>query len=207
MSQEGLPLPGVREFAIGDELDRCYTPQTLADAIVAWLTREILSRPPRVVLEPSVGGGAFVRAARKAWPRCTIVGVDLDSQAAGLQAVDTALVCDWLEVTADALRPHLQERGHDDDAVDLVLGNPPFGVALEHWQHGPAQWETMQALLMPWAYPGVKQWQDPLKHARPGWVRPILGRPWPKRVRETGVYVRSADSPTRTELVLPALNW
>lgn len=68
-----------------DKLDRYYTPDALAMACVAALTEEggdrILS-----ALEPSCGGGAFVRAPQSAGcPPPLLSGCDVDNKAIGLR--------------------------------------------------------------------------------------------------------------------------
>lgn len=216
MTQRGLPLPGVRPaFEIGDELDRCFTPQPLADAVVRWLMMELAAAGepmPLVIVEPSVGDGSFVRSCRRAWPAAFIVGCDIDPDAQGLKLVDQAVVGDWVEMAAQ-VATYCQglDMGLGRSwvpGVDLVIGNPPFGEAVAHWLAGPAAGlGSLQAMIMPWGYPGVKSWREPFEVAKPSKVRPILGRPWPKRVRETAVYCRASGHDGATELVLPALGW
>lgn len=102
--------------AVRDKLDRYYTPDPLAEALVAvlgWCA-------PATVLEPSVGGGAFARAVRRQWPQAELTGVDLDAGAPGLDLVDRASVSDFLDT-----------RGR----WDLVVGNPPFALAESHVRH------------------------------------------------------------------------
>jgi hypothetical protein len=182
-----LLLPGMApSFAIGDPLDRCYTPDKLAQAIVDSLA--ITS--PQTVLEPSVGGGAFVRAVRRAWPDATILGVDIDPDAPGLALCDEVFIGDFLD--------------HTLPTPDLIVGNPPFKDALAHVAH--AEFHDAMALVLPLAYLGVKSWAPVLDKREPASVRPILGRPWPKRVRETAVYWWTAWSYPPTELY-PPLAW
>lgn len=91
-------------------LDAYYTPDPLARAIVRWAAERIPA--PRRIVEPSVGGGAFVRACREEWRAPNIHGVDLDPSAAGLDLVTTRHVGDYLDAPLG-------------DA-DLTIGNPPF---------------------------------------------------------------------------------
>jgi hypothetical protein len=95
-----------------DELDRYYTPPDLALAVLGALDE----RPAGIVVEPSIGAGSWVAAAR----RLTVsgvraIGVDVDASATGLRLCDEAIVGDWMEVA-----PRLTE------AADWVVGNPPY---------------------------------------------------------------------------------
>jgi predicted RNA methylase len=98
-----------------DPLDRFFTPLPLARVICQAL-RDRLQLSPRLVLEPSVGGGNFVRAARETWPGCYVFGVDIDPEAEGLELCDEHMVADWLEFGP----------GMTPASFDLSLGNPPF---------------------------------------------------------------------------------
>jgi hypothetical protein len=104
------------------ELDRYYTPDPLAAALVTLLP----IRPLSVVIEPSVGGGAWVRAVRAHQPGATIVGVDLDPAARGLDLVDHAHVGSWPDIADDVVRVAVGSRPF------WVVGNPPYSEALEH---------------------------------------------------------------------------
>lgn len=102
-------------------LDRYYTPDALA--LDCAIEAQHLCPSPRVVLEPSVGGGAFARAARELWPvGLAIVGVDCDPEAEGRNTCDIFHNCDFLDYK-------------DDAPPDLVLGNPPYRAADEHIVH------------------------------------------------------------------------
>ncbi len=76
-----LTMPGITptvHHAKGDRdaLDRYYTPQQLAGDLLDLLPW--YESGPCVVLEPSIGGGAFARHV-KAIPQCEkLIGVDLD---------------------------------------------------------------------------------------------------------------------------------
>lgn len=99
--------------------DAYYTPDRHARALL-WWTWERLIGPRLSVLEPSVGGGAWVRAARDVWPEATVTGMDLDPNALGLRQVDVPLVGDFL---TGPLPQHYQ----------IVIGNPPYGGDLVAW--------------------------------------------------------------------------
>lgn len=95
-----------------------YTPDALAREIVyAIRIRHGLftSNFDGLVLEPSVGGGAFARALKAIFPRCKLIGVDTDGCAPGFAACDGMIVGDF----ADVVTSH---------KFDLVIGNPPFSV-------------------------------------------------------------------------------
>lgn len=158
-----------------DDLDRFYTPDRLALALLERLAR--CSPTPRSILEPSVGGGAFVRAARQVWPGASITGCDLDRRARGLELCDEAVVGAF-EYAAD-LERH-----------DLVVGNPPFGEIEDHLPRARALGATV-ALILPWSLlGGVERWEALLAEVgRPTDVWPVLGRPWTQNVRETAAYV------------------
>lgn len=100
-----------------DPLDRYYTPPELAAACVA--TLDIPA--PATIVEPSVGGGAFLRAARARWPDTVRVAVDVDHTAAGLAEGHYRYVEDWPR--AAARLPY---------APSLIIGNPPYRHAEEH---------------------------------------------------------------------------
>jgi hypothetical protein len=196
MTATQLTLTGVEaQKPIGDDLDRCYSPEALADAIVRQLKRHI--PPPATVVEPSVGGGAFVRAVRRHWLGTRVIGVDIDPTAAGLRLCDESAVTDWPGV-ASAFA------GRDV----LVLGNPPFGEAIAHVEAALSV-ARRTVLLLPWAYWGVAAWAHLLREpARPWVVSPILGRPWPDRVRETAVYewvLGGRNGPPT--VVMPLVGW
>lgn len=78
---------------------------------------------PRTVLEPTCGTGAFLVAARRAWPEARLVGRELSASYAALarEAVpDAAIeVADFFTTDWDALAPSLEP-------PVLVLGNPPW---------------------------------------------------------------------------------
>ena len=130
---EGVQCSGVREETAarnGDspkDLGVYYTDSQVADFLIWWAARD----PEDTVLDPSFGGGVFLRSACK---RLREMGGDLTSQVFGIEldagvhtriaeklrdefGVDQAnLLCsDFFEVGSDRLFP-----------VDVVVGNPPF---------------------------------------------------------------------------------
>lgn len=99
-----------------DALDRYYTPDALAHTLVAALS----GINPEVVVEPSVGDGAFARAVRARWPSAYILGVDKAPTTRAAECVDDLITDDWPAFAAEPF------------AVDLVVGNPPYRDAEKH---------------------------------------------------------------------------
>jgi hypothetical protein len=190
----------------GDDLDRMLTPQPLAELCV----KRVLQRCPvsacRVVLEPSVGGGAFVRAVHKYIPRAEIWGVDLDPMANGLNIVDRAFVgidtVDWSKLD------HWREHG----TPQLIVGNLPFGPALEHVRALLELRPFRLASILPWDRIEQAQWHDLLwEEPVPGmtWreVHPIRPRPWGKHVRATCLMVWGHAEPRCQRVIGDPIIW
>ncbi len=139
------PIPSATELeALPNQLrapwDAYWTPRKTALACVAWLLEFLeseygLSIADRgTVIEPSVGGGAWVEALRVMMPTAVIDRCDIDPKAPGLDLDfreglrrmpatradldkvrgDRALRVDWLSSTLD------------DEEWDLCVGNPPY---------------------------------------------------------------------------------
>ena len=115
------------------ELDRYYTADPVAAALVQLLHLPAGAR----VVEPSVGGGAWVRALHRHGPdNVHITGVDLDPDARGLQGCDDAVVgVDWTD-------PSL-----DDRTWDWSIGNPPYQDAEAHIRASLRRCHNVVALL------------------------------------------------------------
>lgn len=162
-----------------DELDRFYTPQRLADECVRRVVGLVGASALRIVVEPSVGGGAFARAVRKHTDGF-VFGVDVDPNAPGFRDVDEHLVGDWSTLDYSA------------GGADLVIGNPPFtgDRAIAHVEASLVAADHV-ALILPWApLGGVAQWRTIMHGARrPAWVAPIMPRPWGDHVRETALFI------------------
>ena len=103
-----------------EEMDRYYTPDPLARALVGLLP----INAAEVCLEPHVGGGAFARALDTA--KATVLVNDADPNAAGLQGRPRATVGSFL-----TWKP-----GRSDLTPLWVVGNPPYRDALDHIRHG-----------------------------------------------------------------------
>ena len=99
----------------GDELGRSYTPDAVALAILQRLAERVPAGAS--ILEPCVGGGAFIRACRRVLGPRYVCGVDVDPDAPGRAGVDEFVVQSFGSV---AWAP----------AFDLVVTNPPFGKAV-----------------------------------------------------------------------------
>jgi len=104
-----------------DTHDRYYTPRYVAESFTRWLRVP----PAAAVLEPSVGGGAWVRALREGGHHGPTTAVDIDPQAAGLAVANFAMPGDFARLD---LGPESSTPG----PWDLCIGNPPFGVAGQH---------------------------------------------------------------------------
>ncbi len=160
-----LILSPAPEHRPGDELGRSYTPDHVAQAIVDRLAERWSLR---AVLEPCVGGGAFVRAVRSHQrPGQIVAGVDLDPGAPGRELVDDFVVGDFTTLPA---------RG-----FDLVVTNPPFGpdvgqaVTLAIARKARAAGDVC-ALLLPGDYLTQVGWAELVADCAEVW--PIVGRVW-----------------------------
>lgn len=104
--------------------DAYYTPEGAAYAIVRHLveTKRLPRKATTTLLEPHVGGGAWVSALKRARVPGLIHASDVDPNAAGLVHPDGDVageVADFLVHVYGML-------------FDVILGNPPFGNAEEH---------------------------------------------------------------------------
>jgi len=109
--------------------DAYYTPDALAAACVARCG--IL--PSSFVVEPSVGGGAWVRALRAGVLGVHVTGIDIDPEAAGLLACNVSRVGSWTDE-------------HVGD-WDWSVGNPPYSDAEAHVRASLARCHNVAALL------------------------------------------------------------
>lgn len=111
-----------------------YTPDVVASALIGVLPLV----PGDVCLEPSVGGGAFVRALRARGMK--VAGVDIDPAAVGLAdcAPAASLVYDFLASSDDRRLCGLQ----------WVIGNPPYEHAEAHVRRAIAITQRHVAFLL-----------------------------------------------------------
>lgn len=77
---------------------------------------------PGKILEPCVGGGAWIRAAREQWPTAVVDRADIDGGAPGLsydlRPAEDALQGDFLQLSHPTRSPR--------HMYDAVIGNPPY---------------------------------------------------------------------------------
>jgi type I restriction-modification system DNA methylase subunit len=101
------------------ESDYYPTPIALAERIVA-----TVENVPHSILEPSAGSGSFVRACQARFPNASILAVEPSSQHWD------SLIDLGATVGESTLEQHVHSYG--DERFDLIIGNPPFSLALEH---------------------------------------------------------------------------
>jgi len=105
------------------ENDAYYTPDDVAQKCVATIGYRISKTR---IIEPSAGGGAFLRAVLQyAW-RSNTVACDVDPDASGLRIAGAHHVGDFLTMP------------QPEDVAPLpvwVIGNPPYKHAMEHVEH------------------------------------------------------------------------
>lgn len=103
------------------EADNYPTPDALALAICKSLRSRIGGDLVRFV-EPSAGGGPFVRAAIPCWPDAAILAVDIrDDCRAPCEAAGARFeLGDWLSVSKTY------------SLATLIIGNPPYSAAEKH---------------------------------------------------------------------------
>jgi predicted RNA methylase len=117
-------------------LGTVFTPPWLVEHMLQLVERE-LDEPPRVVVDPGAGVGAFTIAAVDRWPDAQIVAADINPVTLGLLGARLAFEADAEPDLAESHRSvalrlgdYLDEieRVFADDAPGpvLVLGNPPY---------------------------------------------------------------------------------
>jgi hypothetical protein len=133
-------------------------------ACCRWLSKQFF-RQPQTILEPGVGGGAWVRAARKVWPEAMIHRCDSNPDAPGLyadlRAQEWSGVGDFLELWP------MQ--------VDLVLGNPPYSDAVAWVDRARALGPT--AFLLRESFTGSMERLPWLQASPPRAIVKVLPRP------------------------------
>ncbi len=192
MSSAQLALTGIQVFDVGDELGRVYTPEPLAAAIVDAI--EHRGQRPGVIVEPSVGGGAFMRQAQRRWADAHRVGVDLDPEARGFAHCDDTLNGNWIEV-AEEWRRTLDRKIHHPFLAfrpNIIVGNPDFGrkncrIPLAHAKACLSLDPDVCSLILPWAYACNATWSPFLAEHPPKYIRRITCRVWDV-VREVAAY-------------------
>lgn len=119
--QLGTDLP---DLTTRRRLGAYYTPQSATEYLAAWAIR----RDEERVLEPSLGDGAFLRAAvssvaRRKMSGVAFSGVEIDPASLAV-AIGAGLIADERAYLGDFLAV-------EPFPVDVVIGNPPF-VRLRH---------------------------------------------------------------------------
>lgn len=114
---------GYRNLAPRRANDDYQTPYALAFEACKRLAECI--PVPKCIVEPSAGIGAFVHGSRSTWPTASITAIELrDDCKERLEAIagPTAVIIDsW-------------EKASVPTDTDLVIGNPPYELALPHLQ-------------------------------------------------------------------------
>ncbi len=100
-------------------LDAYWTPPEVALACCRAID-SVLMWPPLLVLEPCVGGGAWVDAAHIVWPGSVVNGMDIDPTSPGLEKVRARNTGDFLTSTWPK-----------QVYYNIVIGNPPCEGAVE----------------------------------------------------------------------------
>jgi hypothetical protein len=166
------------------EDDAYDTPEALALACTEWC-RELWAVPidpsdparrPPLVLEPCVGKGPFVKAARNTWPDAKIVAIDIRPECQGPCLEAGAAVfsnTDALVLNAATIA-----------AADLIITNPPFKLADELVRHfwAPMKDGAALAFLLSVTFLGSKdRWEEEppglFKIAPLSYMIPIVPRP------------------------------
>lgn len=123
--------------------DNHYTPRTLALDLVK-LSK---LRNPRMIVDFAVGPGSLLHAAKQAWPKAELHGLDLDLAALGeAQSNLSGIVtyhADYLTDRAMTLTADLYRK------IDVVLLNPPFtcrGSSFEETSFGNRMVKSSKAM-------------------------------------------------------------
>ena len=190
----GLPLMGKSPPESWSNPDAVYTPEHLARFLVDLLPWDGVRR----VLEPSVGGGAWIDALRDEFGLDCRHSFD-DGGTDGRPICLRCLGCEneTLEVVGVDVDPHCRgasldlpgfefRRGDvltsDLEDFDRVIGNPPYSAIREHVERA-LELAPEVAFLLPLdllAGSSNARWLagTPL---RSYW--PLIERPWPKKLR------------------------
>lgn len=113
--QKKTALPGLDTIVGRHSEDFYRTPADATDAILPHL------REPEVWVDAGCGDAAIASRVLARWPGSNGFGVEIS-----LERAEKARLCGFTVVSGDFLispTPH--------DRIDLVIGNPPYGIALE----------------------------------------------------------------------------
>lgn len=114
------------------QLGTFFTPAPIVRYMVDQ-SRRLLTGPPRHVVDPGAGVGAFTLAALSAWRRASVTAVDVNVVTLGLLAARAAVrdskgrtgTNRLMFAPADYLA-WLQEQWPEIEGPRLILGNPPY---------------------------------------------------------------------------------
>jgi methylase of polypeptide subunit release factors len=109
-----------------------FTPTPIVQYMLN-LCNQILPTPPKNVVDPGAGVGAFTFSALAAWPKAIVTAVDVNVVTLGLLAASAAVRSAKATTTSDRidLAPTdylewLQEQWASLEGPRLILGNPPY---------------------------------------------------------------------------------
>ncbi len=165
-------------------LDAYWTPPEVALACCRAIA-EVVPFAPFAVLEPCVGGGAWVWASHQVWPRAVVDGMDIDPTSPGLTMVNARNTGDFLTSTWP-----------QQMAYNMVLGNPPYDGAVQ-WVEKSLRLAPVVGFLLRSTFLGSAKRHHWWKNHPPAYIWTLDGRPkW-----EGGNTHKSGDS-CDTDLVL-----
>ena len=147
-------------------LDAYWTPRSVALRCTRWLAGK--GYAPRRVVEPSVGGGAWVEAARATWPEANVDRFDLDPTAPGLRLSWASGDEVWSGY--DWARTILR-------SWDMVLGNPPYDCAEAHIAVSLRRAPVTALLLRETITGGQARYESLWRLHPPAWVAKLPDRP------------------------------
>lgn len=158
------PARGVIEGR--EVLDAYWTPDAHARGCVAFLAERCDLVAPTIV-EPAVGGGAWLRAVRERWAGARVDRLDIDPDAPGLAHErlphDRVTVGDWLR--------------EPPGKWTLCIGNPPYGGDLVAWLTRSVEQADVVAYLLRETVTGSLERLPWWRANRPAWIAKVLPRP------------------------------
>ena len=175
--------------------DAYYTDPALALAICEWLNKRLPS--PARVLEPCVGGGAFLRAIRTVWPNATTGIEDIDAAAMALLRAER--------------RGSPGSTGAD---YSLSVSNPPFRIAdrlvRTNMERVPSGGHV--AFLLPVGFIATDDRealyaQCPLRYYVPISPRPSFQENGQTAPTEYALYVFERNYSSNAQIVRPGIRW
>ncbi len=114
------------------ELGTVFTPDVVVEYMLGLVERN-LGAPPRHIVNPGAGVGAFTLAAARRWPESSVVAIDLNPVTLGLLASRIAFEMDANPEENEALAgiellfgDYLDHVGEGLPGPTLTIGNPPY---------------------------------------------------------------------------------